>query len=64
MDELESKFKSREIEVINEHHNVEIRTKNKLLMEHTKEHVEAIKGNKGDMCKNNSIKNHKGVLLT
>ena len=32
-------------------------------MEHANEHVEAIKGNKGDMCKMNTVRKDKGVIL-
>ena len=36
VDEIECKFNSREIDLLNEHQNVEIRPKNKLLMESSK----------------------------
>ena len=43
--------------------NAELKTKNKLLMEHEIEHVEVIKGNKGDLCKINKVRKHKEVIL-
>ena len=62
-DELESKFDSRDIEVTNGHQNIELKIKNKLLMEYAIEHVEVIRGNKGDLCKINKVRKHKGVIL-
>ena len=48
---------------MHEYQNVEIRKKNSL-MEYTQKHAEATKGNKGNMCKTNSVRKHNRVLLT
>ena len=45
--------------MINESQNFEIRTKNKFLLEHAREHAEAMKGTKGSMCKINAVRKHK-----
>ena len=63
VDEIKSKFKSRDVQVTYEHQNAELKTKNKLLMEHAIEYVDSIKGNKGDLRKINKVKKHKGVIL-
>ena len=49
INEVERKFKIREIEAMNDDQKVEIKTENKSLMEHALEHVGAIKGNKEDL---------------
>ena len=64
IEELERKIRSREIEIINEGEKVEIRTTNKFLMAHAREHIEAIKGAKGDMCKISTVRNNEKVFLT
>ena len=44
IEEVEYKFSSRNIETLNEGKNIENNTKNKLLMEHAREHVEVTRG--------------------
>ena len=46
IEEVECKFSSRNIEILNEGKNREINTKNKLLMEYTREYVEVTRGKK------------------
>ena len=63
VEEVESKFSSREIETFHEGKNVEIRTKNKFLIEHSREHVDAVKGSKEDIIKIDAVRKNKGVHL-
>ena len=44
IEEVEDKFSSRNIEILNEGKNIELNTKNKLIMEYAREHVEVTKG--------------------
>ena len=63
IDEFEIKLKSRDVEVMNDDRKVEMKTANKLLMEHAVEHTEAIKVNKEDARKSNKVRKHKRVFF-
>ena len=58
VDEFESKFKNRDVELMNEDQTLELKTDNKLLMWNGLEHAETIKGNKHDLKKINKVRKH------
>ena len=63
VDEVESKLKSRDGEIINDDRKVEIKTTSKLLMEFSLEWVEAIKRNKEDLRKINQVRKHERLIF-
>ena len=63
VEEVERKFSSREIDMLNEGWNVEIRANNKFLMKNAREHAEAVKGTKVDISKINALRKNKWVYL-
>ena len=62
-DEIESKFSRRCVSVMNECQKAEVKTKNKLMMEHAIEHVVYIKESKDDLRKINKVRKCERVIF-
>ena len=62
IDEVEHKLNRREIEMLKDERKMEMKTKNKLIMDYLLEHVEVRNGNIEDLRKINRVKKHKRVM--